>query len=514
MAWSPQPGPQTLLVSCPIEDVFYGGARGGGKSDGLLGDFAGHAGEHGPAGRGILFRRTYKELEELLRRAHEIYGRCGWHFTQDPPDWTAPNGATLKFRHLADDADVQNYIGHQYSWMGVDQVEQFPRSEPIDQLWGSLRSPEGVPCVRRLTGNPPAPAWLKTRYIDPHPQGLVPFRYAPLPEQPGLTIEAVFIPAKLEDNPILRTQDPGYESRLAAVGDRRLYEAWRFGRWDVMLGQVFEEWRDDLHVLENFSAPPLWPLAGAVDYGYRAMGVFGLAALGPEGEVVFVRELTFRQADATDVGHAVGLICREQRHPLEYIAADEAMWSKSPYRQRGEPTIAEEFQSGLLRAYGGNAEYTPALIQATHGPGSRRAKLVVMHRYLRWYADPKTGKVPPWSEPLLRFTRVCKYLIGTIPTLPYDPKKPSDVGDVDTAAEDHGYDMVTALLMSRPPLAERPAPRPHPDTHPGFDVKQRRRKRAAWERAARQESADAAYGAAHHGYRVPRMNELVPAEED
>lgn len=30
IAWAPQPGPQTALLLCPVEDVFFGGARGGG----------------------------------------------------------------------------------------------------------------------------------------------------------------------------------------------------------------------------------------------------------------------------------------------------------------------------------------------------------------------------------------------------------------------------------------------------------------------------------------------------
>ena len=29
IAWSPQPGPQTALLTCPVEDIFFGGARGG-----------------------------------------------------------------------------------------------------------------------------------------------------------------------------------------------------------------------------------------------------------------------------------------------------------------------------------------------------------------------------------------------------------------------------------------------------------------------------------------------------
>ena len=52
VAWRPQPGPQTALLACPIFEVFYGGARGGGKTDGMLGDFATHAGRDGSAARG------------------------------------------------------------------------------------------------------------------------------------------------------------------------------------------------------------------------------------------------------------------------------------------------------------------------------------------------------------------------------------------------------------------------------------------------------------------------------
>jgi hypothetical protein len=28
--WEPQPGPQTALIRCPVFEVFFGGARGGG----------------------------------------------------------------------------------------------------------------------------------------------------------------------------------------------------------------------------------------------------------------------------------------------------------------------------------------------------------------------------------------------------------------------------------------------------------------------------------------------------
>ena len=38
IGWQPQPGPQTALLACPVFEVFFGGARGGGKTDGMLGE--------------------------------------------------------------------------------------------------------------------------------------------------------------------------------------------------------------------------------------------------------------------------------------------------------------------------------------------------------------------------------------------------------------------------------------------------------------------------------------------
>jgi hypothetical protein len=34
VGWQPQRGPKTALLACPVFEVFFGGARGGGKTDG------------------------------------------------------------------------------------------------------------------------------------------------------------------------------------------------------------------------------------------------------------------------------------------------------------------------------------------------------------------------------------------------------------------------------------------------------------------------------------------------
>jgi len=35
------------LLECSVFEVFFGGARGGGKTDGMLGDWANHADRYG-----------------------------------------------------------------------------------------------------------------------------------------------------------------------------------------------------------------------------------------------------------------------------------------------------------------------------------------------------------------------------------------------------------------------------------------------------------------------------------
>ncbi|MTI12095.1 hypothetical protein, partial [Sansalvadorimonas verongulae] len=56
--WRPQAGPQTALLRCPFEDILYGGARGGGKTDGFLGKWAQRTEVYGQRCRGLFIRRS------------------------------------------------------------------------------------------------------------------------------------------------------------------------------------------------------------------------------------------------------------------------------------------------------------------------------------------------------------------------------------------------------------------------------------------------------------------------
>src|ERR1022692_847405 len=90
--WVPQPGPQHALVECPCEEVFFGGARGGGKTDGVLGKWAIKEQDYGTHFNGVMFRRTTISAEDAIERSKEIYGPLGGKFNESKLRWRMPNG--------------------------------------------------------------------------------------------------------------------------------------------------------------------------------------------------------------------------------------------------------------------------------------------------------------------------------------------------------------------------------------------------------------------------------------
>jgi len=73
VVWQPQPGPQTAFLECPVFEVFYGGARGGGKTEASIGDWLQHSSTYGEHAIGIFVRRKLKQLEEVIARTHQIF---------------------------------------------------------------------------------------------------------------------------------------------------------------------------------------------------------------------------------------------------------------------------------------------------------------------------------------------------------------------------------------------------------------------------------------------------------
>ena len=367
IGWEPQPGPQTALLACPVFEVFFGGARGGGKTDGMLGEWASHADLHGKNAVGLMVRRERVQLLETIERSRQIYGPIGARYNDQDKMWRWPNGARLRFAYLERDADADAYQGHSYTRVYVEELGTFPSASPVLRLMATLRSGEGVPCGFRATGNPGGPGhqWVKARYIDPNPAGweIRKFTYENPWTRETIEQDRVFIPSKLRDNKFL---GPEYVANLQMVGSDTLVRAWLEGDWTVIEGAYFDCWRYEQHVVEPFEVPAHWARFRSMDWGsakpfsvgwwaivsddyYVPRAEGGPDRLLPRGALVRYRE--WYGAAAPNVGlkmtaEAVGagIVERELNDPtLRYGVLDPAC-----FKEDGGPSLAERINKVLI----------------------------------------------------------------------------------------------------------------------------------------------------------------------
>jgi hypothetical protein len=154
LVWSPQEGPQQALVDCSLPEVFMGGARGGGKTDGVLGKWALKERYYKQYFNAVALRRTSVSFADAIERSREIYRPLGGKFNESKLTWRMPNGGRVAFGYLENVGDAMAYQGRNLTDVWVEEVGQYAVSDPIDRMFGTLRSAHGVPTQMVLTGNP------------------------------------------------------------------------------------------------------------------------------------------------------------------------------------------------------------------------------------------------------------------------------------------------------------------------------------------------------------------------
>ena len=170
--WAPHAGSQTLFLACPIFECLFEGTRGPGKTDGLLMSFAQYVGVgFGPAWRGILFRETYKQLVDVVTKTKRwfrlFFPKARFLESHADYKWVFPDGEELLLRVGVKEDDYWDYHGHEYPWIGFEELCNWGSLAFFEMVQSCCRSSQpGMPRMIRATTNPfgRGHALVKERY--------------------------------------------------------------------------------------------------------------------------------------------------------------------------------------------------------------------------------------------------------------------------------------------------------------------------------------------------------------
>lgn len=438
--WQPQPKQVAFMVR-PEFECLYGGAAGGGKSDALVVEALRQV--HIPYYKGLILRKTYPQLTELIDKSLLIYPRAvpGARYNSTTHTWTFPSGARIRFGSLNHSNDKFNYQGQAFDYIAFDELTQFEFDEYMYLISRCRPNGPGTRCYARATANPGGKGhgWVKARFITAAPPMTPITEEVTVEDTNGnmITIKRsrIFVPATVFDNQELLNNDPHYIATLGMLPTAEK-NALLYGDWDSFSGQVFNEWRNDpehyddrkwTHVINPFQIPKSWPIYRGLDWGYAKPFSVGWYAVGPGGVLYRIRELYGCTGEPNTGVKWTPEKCAAKIYEIEhedpnlkdryiYGVADSAIFASDT----GVP-IVEAFEKAQVYFEKGDKQRIPGKMQC----------------HYRLAFDPD-------GDAMFYVFNTCKHFIRCIPSLVYDE---TNVEDVDTSQEDHNYDEWRYICM-------------------------------------------------------------------
>lgn len=233
-SWSPLPGPQTLAFNSQADELFFGGAAGGGKSFLLLGlSLTAHL-------KTLFLRRESVQLTAIIESVKTLVGARGAWRSSGHGGTMRIDGRVIEFVGCEHEDDKSKFQGRDHSLKAFDELPHFTRSQYRFIIGWNRTDVPGERCRVVAAGNPPttpegrwvveewAP-WLDETFSDPAVPGelrwytyldgeLTWFRSGESIQHKGETItprSRTFIPARVQDNPIY--MQTGYMATLQAM---------------------------------------------------------------------------------------------------------------------------------------------------------------------------------------------------------------------------------------------------------------------------------------------------------
>lgn len=451
VTWAPQAGSQVSYLSCPITEVIYVGTRGPGKTDALIVSFLQHVRQGwGAEWKGIIFRRTYKELNDVIQKCNKLIPRIfpEARYNQSSRVWSWPTGETLTLSYFFRAADYWSYHGHSFTFIGWEELTTWPAPDCYLSMFSCLRSTvPGIPLLMRATTNPYGVGhnWVKKRWrlkgIPQHTVG--PVIRDEVDENGDPMPERVYIHGKIEENLVLLHAQPNYlqNVRAAAHNPAELH-AWLTGDWDITAGGMFDDiWDTATHMVPNFpfsEIPRSWRIDRSYDHGQsRPFSVGWWAESSGEPFEHNGRTYGTVRGDLYRIAEWYGWDGNNENVGVDMLAADIARGIRDREADMGltsrvhpgpaDSSIFDDFDKANVAA--DMAKLGITWEKADKSPGSRKQGWQQIRKYLK---NAVGGRYR--EEPGLFVCERCDQFERCVPVMSRSDK---DLDEVSEHAEDH-----------------------------------------------------------------------------
>lgn len=422
-----------LSLVTPV--LFYGGAKGGGKSFLIRGRELFRRMKYSGT-RGVIIRKTLPELwDNHIYPMLKEYPQLSNYFDKTKKIIHYPNGSSTSFSYLQNEQDVFTYQGREFEDISIDEATQHTYNTFTTLRSSNRTTNTSIKPSMVLTGNPGGVghAWVKRLFIDK--------QY--LPEEHAE--DYAFVQAFVRDNTALMKADPGYLQRLESLPEH-LRKAYLEGDWNIHAGQALSELSFHTHVIDPIELPPTVNYYAGFDPGFNHPYSFLLGAVTQDGDLYIVNHAKGRLKQTADVvPHITSILNNNQVS----IHAGHDLWYPG---RGGGPAEVETYRELLNEA--GYAKSPIIKAKTAHIPG-----IAQMRKFITLKNEQK--------KPHCYFFRTPEVLeaYNTIASLQFDPKSPEDIMKMDADENglggDDAADAFRYLVMSRTqaqPLRDRISP--------------------------------------------------------
>lgn len=514
VAWKPLPGSQTLALSCPCDDILYHGTRGPGKTAAQIAHFLKNVGVgYGGFWKGVIFDRGYKNLGDIISKSKEIipkiFPKAVFLESNDKLKWVFPDGEELLFRHIKRISDYRDYHGHEYPWMGWNELTSYPTSELYDMMKSCNRSgfvseihtkaltQEDKALLKdlKLLGEPLTPrlkkvllpdiplctfattnpfgvghSWVKKRFIDCSPPG-VPLKRKTLVHNPRtkqlevVTTTQVAIFGSYKENKYL---DAKYVAFLNNIRDPMKRRAWLGGDWSITSGGAIDDlWNPSKHVVKRFTIPKAWKITRSFDWGSTHPFSVGFWAIANGEEVRFANGKSFCPAKNSLIRIAEiygGEKTRGENGSMvvAYETNKGTRLSAREVARQIKEKCGELLEEGWIETPVQKGVADGQIFNVNETESDSIAQLMAKEG-VEWYPADKSKGTRKNGLEMIRVALEntiqgegagiyimdnCHAFLNTVPGLPRDEDDPDDV---DTNSTDHVYDEVRYMVLDDKP---------------------------------------------------------------